>query len=75
MTEYEIYDTYAEIKNSIKSDYVFLSHFDQETSKQILPIFISPMPNNYYNIVFYAKGLDQLPQYSLALPEFAPIIS
>ena len=54
----------AEIKDltvsidQFHSPYVFVSFFDDETSKVILPISFDPVPDVYRNIVFYLRPLD-----------------
>ena len=54
----------------VKSPYVFVSFFDNETSKSILPIEFSPKPNNYYNYVFYFKQLNVEPVEKPLAPIF-----
>ncbi len=63
--------TYAE--ENIHSPYVFISFYDDATSKQILPITFDPKPDVYRNIVFYFKQLDQHPKYIPSPPKFEKI--
>ncbi|OGH35745.1 MAG: hypothetical protein A2958_02110 [Candidatus Levybacteria bacterium RIFCSPLOWO2_01_FULL_38_13] len=53
----EIKDLIASI-GKFSSSYVFVSFFDNETSKAILPISFNPIPDTYRNIVFYLKPLE-----------------
>lgn len=57
------------LKN-IKSSYVFVSFFDQITSEQILPLSFTPKPDNYLNVVFYFKQIDEKPNYTPIPPVF-----
>jgi hypothetical protein len=52
------------------SPYVFISFFDQEMSERILPLSFNPAPDNYLNVVFYFKQLDEEPNYTPAPPVF-----
>lgn len=56
--------------NKITSPYVFVSFFDQETSKNILPISFDPKPDTYINLVFYFKQLDTPLNYTPIPPTF-----
>lgn len=53
--------------------YVMVSFYNQEISKQILPLSFTPEPDTYINYVFYFKGLNSLPQYTLQAPVFPEI--
>ncbi|MDP3988225.1 MAG: hypothetical protein Q8P80_03720, partial [Candidatus Levybacteria bacterium] len=55
---------------SISSPLVFVSFFDDKTSKVILPIEFTPKPDVYINIVFYLKGLTQVPKELQKEPVF-----
>lgn len=46
---------------TVQSPFVFVSYFDSETSKKILPLKFEPEPDTYINIVFYFKPLSTLP--------------
>ncbi len=63
----EIEDTVKKI-GIIDSEYVFVSFFDDETSKIILPLDIKPTPDVYRNVVFFLKPVRtpvvaQVPQF------------
>ncbi len=64
----------SETLPKIGSPYVFVSFFDHNTSKAILPIQFSPQPEIYRNIVFYFKQLGSKPTYSVAPPKFEKIV-
>lgn len=51
--------------------YVFISFFDEQTSKAILPITFDPKPDVYHNIVFYFKNLAS--PYSVEKPKITPL--
>ena len=57
-------------KEKISSPYVFVSFFDQEKSKQILPITFNPKPDTYINYVFYFKQLTEKPKFKIDEPVF-----
>ncbi len=58
---------------NISSPFVFVSFFDDKTSKEILPIEFSPKPDVYINIVFYLKGLNEVPKELPKKPVFEPL--
>lgn len=68
LNEREIADTLNFIKEKVDSPYIFISLFDDQTSRQILPLMISPVPDTYRNIVFYIENLDENPNVSYAPP-------
>lgn len=53
MNSREKEDFKAYIKSHTSSQEIFLSHFSNEVSKKILPLYFSPQPDSYTNIVFY----------------------
>ncbi len=57
-------------KENVTSPYVFVSFYDHETSKRILPLSISPTPDNYLNVVFYFKQVSSLPDFEIKDPLF-----
>lgn len=61
-------DTLNFVKDKAISPYVFISLFDDQTSKKILPLMISPVPDIYRNIVFYIENLDKNPNVSYVAP-------
>lgn len=63
-----------ESSKGIKSPYVFVSFFDQKTSKAMLPVYFDPSPDTYINIVFYFKALQKMPKVLPPAPKFEPII-
>lgn len=55
----------------INSPYVYVSFFDDKTSRQILPLYFHPEPDIYRNIVFYFEkrnSSEKIPQEPLILP-------
>ncbi len=68
LNETETADTVSDLKGKINSGYVFVSFFDEKTSKAILPISFSPKPDVYRNIVFFLKSVDA--PYFVSEPEF-----
>lgn len=58
-------------KSHIISPFVFVSFFDEETSKKILPLKFDPEPDTYINIIFYFKPLPKLPSDSPNPPTFS----
>ncbi len=68
----------VEIKDLISSvgkqssPYVFVSFFNDETSKIILPISFDPMPDLYRNIVFYLRPLEA--PLSIKEPQFEKVL-
>ncbi len=74
LNEKETNDLVNAGKTKTSSPYVFISFFDQKVSEQILPLSFKPRPDNYLNVVFYFKQLDEAPNYSLQPPVFpAPV--
>lgn len=57
----------------IDSPYVFISFYNHDTSKQILPLSFNPQPDTYRNIVFYFKKLEQKPKQIPQPPTFEKI--
>lgn len=57
----------------IDSPYVFISFYDGKISHQILPLYFSPMPDIYRNIVFYFEKLEEKPAQSINPPIIDPI--
>ncbi len=53
MNEKETYDFIKYIKSETKSSRIFISHFSNQISKKLLPLFITPEPDSYTNIVFF----------------------
>lgn len=54
----ETKDLISEVQTNATSEYVFLSFYDQSTSKLLLPISFQPKPDTYINYVFYLKNLN-----------------
>jgi len=67
----EIEDLVSYSKEKISSPYVFVSFFNQEKSKQILPITFNPKPDTYINYVFYFKQLKNAPKFEIDEPSFS----
>ncbi len=70
LNEKETNDLVASGKTKITSPYAFISFFDHATSQNILPLIFNPEPDNYLNVVFYFKLLDQKPNYTPGSPSF-----
>jgi hypothetical protein len=70
LNEKETNDLVANGKAKITSPYVFISFFDHATSQSILPLTFNPEPDNYLNVVFYFKLLNEKPNFSIAPPDF-----
>ena len=68
LNEKEREDTLNFIKGKAVSPYIFISLYDDETSKKILPLVISPTPDVYRNTVFYIENLDENSSTSYAPP-------
>ncbi|MBI2031969.1 MAG: hypothetical protein HYT08_05135 [Candidatus Levybacteria bacterium] len=68
LNEKESADTLEFVKTRAVSSYIFISLFDDATSKKILPLVIAPSPDTYRNIVFYIENLDNSPSYSYIPP-------
>jgi len=68
LNEKEAADTLEFVKTRVVSPYIFISLFDDQTSKKILPLVIFPTPDTYRNIVFYLENLDENPNASYAPP-------
>ncbi len=66
--EKETADTLDFIESKAVSPYMFISLFDDETSKKILPLIISPTPDVYRNVVFYIENLNEDPNVSYMPP-------
>lgn len=74
LNEKETADLVKVGQTKTSSPYVFISFFDQQTSERILPLSFNPAPDNYLNVVFYFKQLDEEPNYTPAPPIFgAPL--
>lgn len=66
----ETSDLINSAKQKLDSPYIFISFFDQKTSEQILPLEFEPAPDNYLNVVFYFKELDEEPTFTPVPPVF-----
>ncbi len=55
----EINDTIVSLKDKFTSEYVFVSFYDDKTSKAILPISFDPKPDVYRNVVFFLKPVNE----------------
>ncbi len=64
----ETLDTVNDLNGKINSGYVFVSFFDEKTSRAILPISFNPKPDVYRNIVFFLKSVEA--PYSVNEPKF-----
>ncbi len=58
----------------ITSPYVYVSFYDDNLSKQILPLYFSIHPDTYRNIVFYFEQFETKPNLSPKPPVFDPIV-
>lgn len=66
-------DDLIEYSNKVNSPYVFVSFFDQKTSKAMLPVSFNPAPDTYINIVFYFKPLQSMPEILPPAPKFESV--
>lgn len=57
----------------ITSPYVYVSFYDDVLSKKILPLYFSPQPDTYRNIVFYFEQFESKPNLKPFAPVFEPI--
>ncbi len=73
LNQKETQDTVDFAKGAVNSPFVYLSFYDNATSKQILPLYFSPQPDTYHNIVFYFEGLSA-PISQPNAPEFEKIV-
>ncbi len=55
----EIIDTANKLEGKFDAPYVFVSFYDDKTSKAILPISFDPKPDVYRNIVFYLNEVQE----------------
>ena len=51
----EVSDLMNSVQGKITAPYIFVSFFNDEVSKSILPLSFAPEPNLYRNIVFYLR--------------------
>jgi len=72
MNEKETYDFVNYIKQSAPFEKIFLSHFSHEISSGLLPLYFTPEPDSYTNIVFYVADASKITQ-SIDAPEFEKI--
>jgi hypothetical protein len=73
LNEKETIDLVAYGKKSVTKPYVFISFFDEQTSKLLLPIAFTPQPDTYLNYVFYFKQFNDRPTFS-TLPVVFPSV-
>ncbi len=73
MNQKELNDFVKHIKSETKSEKIFISHFSNEISKKLLPLYFYPEPDSYSNIVFYINDSGNMLNYNPALPEFEKI--
>lgn len=55
MNRIETKDFISRIKSETFSSKIFVSHFSNEISKKLLPLYFSPEPESYTNLVFYVN--------------------
>ncbi len=55
----EINDIVADVKGKLNTEFVFVSFYDEKTSKAILPITFEPTPDVYRNVVFYLRQVEE----------------
>ncbi|HVF69856.1 MAG TPA: hypothetical protein VNA13_04820, partial [Xanthomonadales bacterium] len=75
LNDKETADLVKDGRTKVTSDYAFVSFFNHETSSSILPLAFTPKPDNYLNVVFYFKLMDQKPNYAPAAPSFGTPIA
>lgn len=59
--------------NDIDSPYVYISFFDDSSSKSLLPISFDPIPDSYRSVIFYFKKVDAKPMEKGNLPSIEKI--
>ncbi len=75
LNEKETADLVNSAKQKLASPYILISFYDQATSEQILPLSFYPEPDNYLNVVFYFKELDEKPNYTPIPPVFPALLN
>lgn len=73
LNETETRDTISFILNNVVGPYVYISFYDNTTSRNILPLHFDPQPDNYTNVVFYLENLNQPPTASIEQPIFKKV--
>jgi len=74
MNDRETYDFIKYVKSNTVSENIFVSHFSNEISKKLLPLYFSPQPDSYTSIVFYINDSNRITNSTPVLPEFTKII-
>jgi hypothetical protein len=73
LNEQETFDTALYAKDSVDSPFVFISIYDDKTSKNILPLYFEPIPDSYRNIVFYLERRYEKDYSTYQLPIFEKV--
>lgn len=73
MNEKETYDFIKYIKSETSSGKIFLSHFSNLVSKKLLPLYITPQPKSYTNIVFYVNDSGIISNNNPSQPDYEKI--
>ncbi len=74
LNEQETLDTLAYAKDAVDSPYAFISFYDDQTSKMILPLYFEPTPTSYRNIVFYIEKMQNNGNLNYEMPSFDKVI-
>jgi hypothetical protein len=70
LTQREEDDLVTSILPEVDTDYAFLSYYEHDISKYILPLKFDPTPDSYINIVFYVQELQGRPSTTPPAPKF-----
>lgn len=73
MNERETSDFIKYIKSETSSGKIFLSHFSNSISKKLLPLYITPQPESYTNIVFYVNDSGIISNNNPSQPNYEKI--
>lgn len=73
MNEKETYDFIKYIKSETSSGKIFLSHFSNSISQKLLPLYITPQPESYTNIVFYVNDSGIISNNNPSQPNYEKI--
>jgi len=73
MNKKETSDFIQYVKTETKSEKIFISHFSNAISKKLLPLYFTPNPDSYTNIVFYVNDSGTINTNNPEEPEFEKI--
>lgn len=73
MNKKETSDFIQYVKTETKAEKIFISHFSNATSKKLLPLYFTPEPDSYTNIVFYINDSGVISNNKPTEPNFEKI--